>query len=251
MNKKLSESLLKHYSSPAGLKTKEKLRKRSKRWAPIIGKINSEKWKNEEWKDAEMKRRRDSGFYEKLKITMKIKYEDEAFKKEFVEKINKPSRIEKIRKKSKEMWKRAKETNNELYYRMINSAKNKHYELNGYKMNYIEYLIGKILNEFRIEWEYEPIINIDGSTFLPDFRLKNRKVIVECYGDFWHANPDLIKDRKIAETHNGRTVSEVRKYDRRKKKLFENKGYEYIFFWESDIKNNLDNVKNIIKGVLQ
>lgn len=245
----ISKRLTEFYSTPSERldETKKKYKKRSEKWAKIIGKHNQSLWKNDEWKSSVMEQRYESGQYQRLQKQMKELYSDPEFKDKFMISINNPDRIDKISKKSKEMWKRAKEIDNDLYYRMANSAKGKNFELNGYKMNHIEFIIGSILNELLLEWEYEKIINIDGHTYLPDFFVENKKIIVECYGDFWHGNPKFFNETD--RTHKKRTVNEIWKYDKNKKKLFEEKNYVYLYFWEDDIQNNLNLIKEKLNEV--
>jgi len=183
---------------------------------------------------------------ESRKSSNKKRYSDIAFKRNFIEIMNKPERIDKISKKSKEMWANAKSSNLELYHRMINSSKGKNYILNGVKMNSIEYLVGSILNELNIKWKYESVMCINNHTYRPDFYCKEYNMVVECYGDFWHANPQTMGTR--THTHKTRTVESVRMYDRIKEDDFISNGYEYLYLWESDILDNLNKIKNEIKN---
>lgn len=50
----------------------------------------------------------------------------------------------------------------------------------------------------------------------PDFVDKTRKIIVECYGDYWHRNEPITK-----------TMQKVARYQRH--------GYRAIIIWESEI----------------
>jgi G:T-mismatch repair DNA endonuclease (very short patch repair protein) len=239
-----STGLKRHYDSDAGIKTKEKLKKRSKKWANIIGKMNADKWKNANWKKAEMDRRRNCDHYERSSESLKIKYNDTEFKNEFIKKINHSDRINKISKSSKQMWKYAKEKNHDLYYRMCNSAKNKKFENNGIYMNSIEYSIAEVLNSLNLIWEYEKLFVFDTNSYLPDFFIPNKNLIIECYGDFWHANPKIFK--KNDTTHKNIIAETVWKRDKNRETTFISNGYKFLNFWESDINNNLDAIKKEI-----
>jgi hypothetical protein len=46
----LSKKLKEHYNSEVGVITKEKLKKRSQKWASVIGNMNSMKWNDDEWR---------------------------------------------------------------------------------------------------------------------------------------------------------------------------------------------------------
>ena len=138
----------------------------------------------------------------------------------------------------------AKKYNQRMLKRMLNSSRNKNYELNGYKMNSIEYQIGLILNELKLNWKYESVFNFEKNCYLPDFSVESSKLIIECYGDFWHANPKYFKPNDT--THKTRTATHIWEYDKRKKEVFENDGYKYLYFWENDIIENVDKIKGLI-----
>ena len=111
-------------------------------------------------------------------------------------------------------------------------------------MNSIEYQIGLILNELKLNWKYESVFNFKKNCYLPDFSIESSKLIIECYGDFWHANPKYFKSNDT--THKTRTATQVWEYDERKKKTFEDGGYKYLYFWEEDISDNTEKIKEKI-----
>lgn len=65
--------------------------------------------------------------------------------------------------------------------------------------------------------------------------------IIECYGDYWHCNPTLFDKEYF---NKGLKMSANAKWlkDKMRQTILEMKGYKYIYFWESDIHNNLKNV---------
>lgn len=185
-------------------------------------------------------------YIQQIKESNIKKYSDADFKNKFNKIVRNPERIAIIKQKSKEKWIRAKTIDNELYRRMATNCNIKKYELNGYKMNSIEYLIALVLNEYKYNWKYEEIFNFDTKTFLPDFFIENKKMIIECYGDYWHANPKLFnKNDKIFRNI---LISDIWKRDKNRKKLFEKNGYKYFYFWEDDIKNNIEKIKGVLKN---
>ena len=85
-----------------------------------------------------------------------------------------------------------------------------------------------------------------GKSFVCDFALPEYKIIIECDGDYWHANPKLYnKLNKIQE----RKV----KTDKFKDKYLEKEGWKVLRFFESDINgsvsNCVDTIENQIKKV--
>ena len=73
-----------------------------------------------------------------------------------------------------------------------------------------------------------------------DFLLGD-KYIIECFGDYWHKHP---------ETFSGEEAENKRAKDLEKKKFLENKGYEFIHFWERDINKNMKQVEDKIEKFL-
>jgi G:T-mismatch repair DNA endonuclease (very short patch repair protein) len=239
-----SKSLKLHYSSEAGIQTKEKLKKRNEMWKYYTAEVNKSLWKNDDWKSREMSRRDNTHFYETVSDKLK-EYHRNPNNREKIDRILKsPQRIEKIRKASKQMWDDAKKNNHELYYRMCNSAKNKSYEICGIHMNSIEYRVAKILIDMGVEWEYEKIFNIETRTYLPDFFIESKNLIIECYGDFWHANPLFFKETHY--THKNVFAKNIWDRDNRRKSDFIKSNYKFLELWESDINDNMEYIKGKI-----
>lgn len=233
----------KFWNSEEGSKLKKKY---SNRDYSKLAKSNKEKWENIGYKQKILDRLYKSGRYDDNNHGKKIRdfYANPKNKEFITQSMNNPIRVKKISDKAKIMWDNAKKHNKELYYRMINTSKNKNYVLNGYKMNFLEYEIGKILNEFGLKWEYEKIFEFKTNCYLPDFCVESEKLIVECYGDFWHANPSWFSENQT--THKNRVAKDIWYYDNLKKDIFEKNGYKYLYFWENEIINNLDKIKVVI-----
>jgi len=251
MSNNLKKSLHKFYSTPSEKleKTKEKYKIRSEKWSKKIGKINSNKWKDLKWKNKEMKRRKDSKFYENLSVKMKDLYSNSEFKQKFMESINNKDRINKISQSSKDMWNKWKENDIEMYRYMINSMKSKSFQYkNKIKMNSIEYRMANLLDELNIKWKYEKIFHFNNISYVPDFYLSDFKVIIECYGNYWHANPDLFDSNKIL--YENIKAENKWKYDENKKNKFEENGYKFLHFWESTINENINLIKEQLENEL-
>ncbi len=72
--------------------------------------------------------------------------------------------------------------------------------------------------------------------YLPDFNF-----IIECQGDYWHANPLKFEENKLNEV-------QLKNMDRdKRKKIFiqENK-IESLFLWECDIHKEIDSIKKML-----
>lgn len=90
--------------------------------------------------------------------------------------------------------------------------------------------------------EYEKQYRI--GRFVTDFFIKESNIVIECQGDYWHANPKIF----LAELNETQKANVIR--DTNKKKYMYENNIECLFFWEYDIKNNIDWVTNeILKRV--
>jgi G:T-mismatch repair DNA endonuclease (very short patch repair protein) len=238
----ISNSLKKHYSSEAGKETKQKLKHRSEKWAPIIGDMNKRKWENSEWAANEVARRHSSGQYERNRESNKKTYADKQFMEWFTEQVNSPERIAKISNTSKALWQTP-----EYVKKVLGQAKNKNVTINGYKMNMPESVVASILNDLGIVWEYEQPIRVDKKTYIPDFILKDKKVIIEVFGDFWHANPkNYDADDLIFSTKRAKDIWEK---DAIKKQVLENLGYTVYIVWQDDINSQYDKVEELLHEI--
>lgn len=174
-------------------------------------------------------------------------YSDETFKQHFLKKMNKPNRIEKIKKSSIKMWENARLNDSHKYKKMLLSKSNKNYEINGFFMNSIEFLVANFLNELKVNWEYEKRIDIGNNTYFPDFYLIDYNSVIECYGDFWHANPMMMESTD--KTHKYITAADVWRRDEIKNNNLLNVVNNVLILWESDIKNNKEQCITNIKSI--
>ena len=85
--------------------------------------------------------------------------------------------------------------------------------------------------------------NCEGIIIMPDVYIPQAKLIIEFYGDYWHANPKIYKD--ISKLFLGCTAAEVHNNDAiRIKTLLDNleEGHICEVIWESDYKKQPNNV---------
>ena len=73
-----------------------------------------------------------------------------------------------------------------------------------------------------------------------DFYIPEYNMIIEVDGDFWHCNPD----RFPIPQYESQKKNLIR--DKEKNKWAVNNGYKIIRIWENDIKNNIQQVKQIL-----
>lgn len=67
--------------------------------------------------------------------------------------------------------------------------------------------------------------------------------IIECDGDYWHANPIVYEEigKKLSEKQRMKRLD-----DKIKNKIANDNGYKILRFWEHDINNNFEYVKSEI-----
>lgn len=77
----------------------------------------------------------------------------------------------------------------------------------------------------------------------------NKKIIVEFYGDYFHANPILHKaDDYIAKKRM--TAQHLWEEDAKRQKMLEDAGYSVIVVWQFDFrKNKKDTLTNLVKKI--
>jgi very-short-patch-repair endonuclease len=101
------------------------------------------------------------------------------------------------------------------------------------------------MSDFLIEENIDFIKNYEIGVFLVDFYLPKHNLVIECDGDYWHANPNFVKDKVL-------TKPQLKTIDRdiRKNNELIKRGIKFLRFWEQDINYNFDEVKLKIKKKL-
>lgn len=102
-------------------------------------------------------------------------------------------------------------------------------------MNKLERRVGDYLDELGIEYTFQFFINTDGVCKSYDFKIKNSNIILEIHGDYWHGGGGVSK-----HVFN---VNETIENDKLKKRMALDKGFEVVVIWESEIKENIDIIK--------
>lgn len=82
-----------------------------------------------------------------------------------------------------------------------------------------------------------------------DFIIKDKNIIIEFNGDFWHMNPKTYKATDIHPIAKY-TAQEKWLIDKDKKMLAESFGFKVIDIWESDWIKDPDKVLDYIKGII-
>lgn len=91
--------------------------------------------------------------------------------------------------------------------------------------------------------------NDDKSTYFVDLVIKDVNIIIEYFGDYWHANPKKYKSDHLNKSKN-KTAAEIWSIDEKRVKDIEELGYTVIIIWEDDFDNNSEDiVRNIVSEV--
>lgn len=139
-------------------------------------------------------------------------------------------------------YKHRKDNYNELYYnRKMNDSR---------KETTIERKVRKSLERLGIQFEQE--FGFARKYFI-DFYLYNQNIMIEVYGDYWHVNPekyDIYKKDKTKKKMNNYQEKAIQK-DLSKENFIKSKGYNLLILWESDIKNEEEDIDNKILSFLE
>jgi very-short-patch-repair endonuclease len=101
----------------------------------------------------------------------------------------------------------------------------------------IENSVATLLVDLNCSFERNAQVGIYNVDFLV-----NNGVVIECLGDYWHCNPKLFQANDINKSLK-MTAREKWVKDAKRKVALESKGYRFISFWESDIQQRIERVK--------
>jgi len=110
------------------------------------------------------------------------------------------------------------------------------------KINKVEKLVADILDENNIKYYFQYFITKDKICKSYDFKIKDKPIIIEVDGDFWHGGPGT--------TSFWKDVDKVKENDKIKENMADERGIKIIRFWQSELKNNTDIVINRLKEYL-
>jgi len=85
----------------------------------------------------------------------------------------------------------------------------------------------------------------------PDM-IVGERVVMEVYGDLWHANPKMYQYNDLIPVWGGPcSAQEIWQYDSIRQRHLEKLGFEVHVFWESEINNQRKDVRTRIKEILR
>jgi G:T-mismatch repair DNA endonuclease (very short patch repair protein) len=147
---------------------------------------------------------------------------------------------QKISKNSSESQKKLQQKDPETYRKNKQKAGLvSHLNHKKYKMNNLEKDVQKVLNEFGIQMKYSVIFCYKQF----DFGIKDKKILLEVQGDYWHGNPEIYSEHNEIQKRNTEN-------DKSKAQIAEKHGYKLFYIWESDFRNKDYSVFMEIKKLL-
>ncbi len=111
----------------------------------------------------------------------------------------------------------------------------------GQAFNNLEKAFANILDSLGITyiWQYR----VGAAVF--DFYIPQIQTLIECNGTFWHADPRFYSPSSLRATQQRNIAN-----DQRKALIAEKRGYALHLFWEHDILNNPQGVRNQLLTVM-
>lgn len=121
----------------------------------------------------------------------------------------------------------------------------KPYKKSTSKLNNIETKILNVLKSLKVK--YVPNAQID--KYSVDFLVEG-KYVIECYGDFWHCNPNEYSP-EFFNKGKKKFAKDIWERDKCRKEKFEQLGYKFLALWEKEINDNPKNIRKKIKNLLR
>ena len=112
---------------------------------------------------------------------------------------------------------------------------------NSHKITYIEQFVKDELDKYDVEY----IFNQPFGNYIPDFRFKGVKVIIEVNGDYYHCNPDVYPDGPKDEVQIKHVLRDYYKMC-----FYRKEKYKVYYIWENDIVKQPEKIKENIKEII-
>ena len=106
-------------------------------------------------------------------------------------------------------------------------------------MNKLEQKVADELKRNGVDYTFQFFINEGNVCKSYDFKIKEKPLIIEVDGDFWHGNP--------SQKNHYEKVDDVKINDLLKDLIASERGYKVIRLWESDINRDISIVMNSLR----
>ena len=108
----------------------------------------------------------------------------------------------------------------------------------GYEINEVENFLEEVIVDYEMLVKSNEELNKDYCP-RPDILFLNKKLVIEIYGNLWHANPQYYSELDVIHTWDGDlTAGEIWKRDKIRENHIKALGYDVIILWESEITKN-------------
>jgi len=187
----------------------------------------------------------------KLSKIIRNKWQEEGYKNRVIRGVSKPRRDgfkKEQSKRIKEWYKNNPEQRNIRSLKMKESWDNGKIEPNINSINE-----SKLEKELRIKLKKllpdrkvrKSTLKIEKRWFYPDIKIDD-KIIVEFYGNYWHANPKLFKAEDIF--HHKLKAKDIWENDKKRIHILESNGFKVFIIWQDEYEDNKEKcVDNLIK----
>lgn len=176
-----------------------------------LSKVSKGLWKNKEYREKVIKG------VSKPRV--------ESFKKEQSERVKQwykdnPEQLKIRSKKMKQSWKEGKIKPN------INSINESKLEKE------LREEIKMLLPKSKVR---KSTLKINNKWFYPDVKI-DKDVIIEFYGNYWHANPKIYLENDIV--HHNITAGEIWRNDKNRIKILKDAGFRVFIVWQDEYEQN-------------
>jgi len=125
--------------------------------------------------------------------------------------------------------------------KLIEQANKRHSKLHDHVSNWME-------REGFVGFESEQVIEESDHGITVDELHKDKELVVEVYGDYWHANPNIYSEDDLLNYpgESEVTAGDVRKKDLRRNSFLRRAGYDVVIVWESEFQDDKQSTKKKI-----
>jgi hypothetical protein len=115
----------------------------------------------------------------------------------------------------------------------------------GFQLDVYDYLSEKYKSQ---TIDFNTHIKFEKRIFWPDIII-NKKIIIECQGDYYHCNPSFY-DKNYLNVKRNMYAYEIWEKDEKRRKFLNDNGYEVYFIWENDWKIDKDSSLREVEKVI-
>lgn len=169
------------------------------------------------------------GDYDNVNWSEKMKkaWSNPEIRQKYINASNTPEALDRFSNQLKKRWK-----NEEFARKIINST--------SFKTSKFQKEVYKFLGE---DWELEYLEK--NLHYVLDIYNKETKEVVECFGDYWHCNPNKYSATYFHARKN-MTAQQIWELDRKRIEDLENAGYKVKIVWEYDWMKNKDFIQKTL-----